>query len=160
MSSLFREFSNYVRSPDELDSRAIAFIDSRIANCENLIQQAAPEVRVFAVGLLADGMQAITKTLSSSFCRQLYLVASGTPGCLYLGRSELSRNTLIQYQTQLPSWFKPLDNNADSETPRLHLCGCNVAAGDVGAEFLAQLSLLTGAEVSASKNIYSSLVFN
>lgn len=158
MSSLFREFSNYIQTPDYPDSRAIAFIDSRIASCESLIQQAAPEVRVIVLGLLADGMEAITQTLNSSFCRQAYLVASGTPGCLYLGRNELSQNTLIQYQSQLQSWFER--PNDDAEPALLHLCGCNVAAGDVGEEFLTKLSSLTGAEISASKNVYSSRVFN
>ena len=158
MFSLSHEFYKYIRSPDYLDSRAIVFIDSRIADCENLVQQAAPEVRVIVLGLLADGMDAITKTLNSSYCRQVYLVGCGTPGCLYLGRDELSRNTLIQYQSQLQSWFEHI--SVDDVVPQLHVCGCNVAAGDVGEEFLSELNLLTGAEISASKNVYSSRVFN
>jgi len=158
MSSLSREFSEYIKSPDYLDSRAIAFIDSRIDSCENLIQQAAPEVRVIALGLLSDGIGAITQTLNSSFCRQVYLVASGTPGCLYLGKTELSWNTLIQYEPQLQSWFGHVHN--ELESPQMHLCGCNMAAGDVGAEFLTKLHSMTGAAISASENVYSSRVFN
>lgn len=158
MFSLSREFSKYTKSPKYLDSRAIAFIDSRIAGCENLVQQAAPEVRVIVLGLLAEGIKAITQTLNSSYCQQVYLVGSGTPGSLYLGNNELSRNTLIQYESQLQSWFEHID--PEEIRPQLHLCGCNVAAGDVGEEFLTKLSSLTGAEISASKNVYSSRVFN
>ena len=159
MFSLSREFSKYTKSPKYLDSRAIAFIDSRIAGCEDLVQQAAPEVRIIVLGLRSDSIKAITQTLNFSCCRQVYLVSSGTPGCLYLGKDELSRNTLVQYQSKLQSWFEHL-NLDDDELPQLHLCGSNVAAGDVGEELLSQLNLLTGAEISASKNVYSSRVFN
>jgi len=158
MSSLSRQFSEYIKSPDYPDSREIAFIDSRVSSCENLIQQAAPEVRVIVLGLLADGVEAITDVLDSSFCRQVYLVGSGTPGCMYLGRTELSRNTLIQHEFQLQSWFDRVDR--ELETPQIYLCGCNVAAGDVGSEFLVKLHSITGAVISASKNVYSSRVFN
>ena len=158
MSSLSRKFSEYVKSPAYLDTREIVFIDSRIASCENLIQQAAPEVRVIVLGLLADGIEAITETLNSSFCRRVYLVGSGLPGCIYLGKTELSQNTLIQHESRLQSWFSRVDS--DLEPPQLHLCGCNVLAGDVGAEFLTKLNRMTGAVISASKNVYSSRVFN
>ena len=156
MSSLSHKFSEYIKSPAYLDSREIAFIDSRIDSCENLIQQAAPEIRVIVLGLLADGIGAITETLNLSFCRQVYLVGSGMPGCIYLGKTELSRNTLIQYETQLQNWFGHLDR----EPTQLHMCGCNVAAGDVGAEFLIKLHSITGAAISASKNVYSSRIFD
>ena len=159
MSSLSRKFSDYIQLT-QLDSRAIAFIDSRIANCENLVQQAAPEVRVIVLGMFANGVEAITQTLNSSFCRQVYIVASGKPGCLYLGKSELSHSTLIRYQSQLQSWFEHTNVSDEFEPSQLHLCGCNVAAGDVGAEFLIKLNAIAGAEISASKNVYSSCVFN
>ena len=61
MSSLFREFSHYLQSLDSPDSREIVFIDSRVANCENLIQQAAPAVRVIVFGLGAEAIDEITQ---------------------------------------------------------------------------------------------------
>lgn len=158
MSSFSRKFSKFIKSPDSPDSRAIVFIDSRINRWEDLVQQAVPEVRVIVLGLMDDGISAITQILNTSFCREVYLVCSGSPGCLYLGGSELSWNTLIQYESKLQSWFWHLDFSAASS--QLYLSGSNVAMGDVGAEFLTKLNLMTGAAIAASTDVYSSKIFN
>lgn len=158
MSSFSRKFTKYIKSPDTNDHRPIVFIDSRINKCDDLVQQATPEVRVIVLGLLADGISAITQTLNSSFCREVYLICPGTPGCLYLGRSQLSWNTIIQYEAKLQSWFNNID--LDSESPQLSIYGCNAAAGDVGAEFLTKLNFMTKAAIAASTNVYSSPIFH
>jgi Domain of unknown function (DUF4347) len=157
MSSFYRKFSKFIKSPDFPDSRAIVFIDSRINRWEDLVQQAVPEVRVIVLGLMDDGISAITQILNTSFCREVYLVCSGSPGCLYLGGSELSWNTLIQHESKLQSWFWHLDFQAASS--QLYLSGSNVAMGDVGAEFLTKLNLMTGAAIAASTDVYSSKIF-
>lgn len=161
MSSFSRKFSEFIKSPDYPDSRAIVFIDSRINRWDDLVQQAAPEVRVIVLGLMADGVSAITQILNSSFCREVYLVCSGSPGCIYLGGSELSWNTLIQYESELQSWFCRLGLDAESTTPypQVNLSGCNVAMGDVGAEFMTKLNLITGAAIAASTDVYNSKIF-
>jgi hypothetical protein len=157
MSSFSRKFSKYIKSPDSPDSRAIVFIDSRINRWEDLVQQAIPEVRVIVLGLMDNGISAITQILNTSFCREVYLVCSGSPGCLYLGNSELSWNTLIQYESKLQSWFWHLDFHATSS--QLYLSGSNVAMGDIGAEFLTKLSLITGVAIAASTDVYNSKIF-
>ena len=157
MSSLSHRFFEYIQSANYLDRRPIVFIDSRVNNCDDLVQQASLQVRVIVLGSMTDGVKAITQTLNSSFCREVHLVCLGTPGCLYLGRSELSRNTLIQYERKLQTWFGNIDVDADS--PQLHIYGCNAAAGDVGAEFLARLNSMTRAEITASTNVYNSSIF-
>jgi hypothetical protein len=161
MTSISRKFSEFIKSPDYPDSRAIVFIDSRISRWEDLVQQAAPEVRVIVLGLMADGVNAITQILNSSFCREVHLVCSGSPGCIYLGDSELSWNTLIQYESKLQSWFGRLGLDAESTAPcfQVYLSGSNVAMGDVGAEFMAKLNAITGAAIAASTDVYSSKVF-
>ena len=158
MNSLSRKFSDYVHSSDYQARRAIVFIDSRVDRCDSLVQQATSEVRVFVLGLLADGINAVTKILNSSSCREVYFVCPGTPGCLYLGRSELSFNTLIQYESQIKSWFPYLA--VDSAEPQLHLYGSRVAVGDMGAEFVDKLKSLTGAKIAASSNVYRGGIFN
>lgn len=158
MKSLSRKFTEYVQSSDYQARKAIVFIDSRIDRCDSLVQQATSEVRVFVLDWLADGINAVTQTLNSSSCREVYLVCPGAPGCLYLGCSELSFNTLIQYESQIKSWFPP--SAADSVDPRLHLYGSRVAVGDVGAEFMGKLKSLTGAEIAASSNVYRGSIFN
>ncbi|MEO1669510.1 MAG: DUF4347 domain-containing protein [Cyanobacteria bacterium J06631_2] len=162
MNSLSRKFAEYVQSSDYQARKAIVFIDSRVDRCDSLVQQATSEVRVFVLGWLADGISAVTETLNSSSCREVYLVCPGAPGCLYLGRSELSFNTLIQHESDIKSWFQPsvADSIADSAEPQLHLYGSNVASGDVGTEFMGKLKSMTGAEIAASNNVYRGSIFN
>ncbi|MEO1692750.1 MAG: DUF4347 domain-containing protein [Cyanobacteria bacterium J06631_6] len=74
MNSLSRQFSEHIKSSDYLASKAIIFIDSRVSRCDYLVQQATPEARVFVLGLLADGINAITHTLNSSACQAVALV--------------------------------------------------------------------------------------
>ncbi|MGL5835727.1 MAG: DUF4347 domain-containing protein [Waterburya sp.] len=161
MSSFSRKFSEFIKSSDYPDSRAIVFIDSRINCWDDLVQQAAPEVRVIVLGLMDDGVSAITQILNSSFCREVHLVCLGSPGCIYLGGSELSWNTLIQYESELQNWFCRLGLDAESTAPypQVYLSGCNVAMGDVGAEFITKLNLITGAAIAASTDVYSSKIF-
>lgn len=160
MYSLSHQFAAYVRakSPDCLDSRAIAFIDSRIDRWDDLVQQVTPEVRVFVLESTNNGIGAVTQVLNNSSCRQIYLVAPGKPGCLYLGAGELSHNTLIQHESKLQSWFVPTE--VDSPTPCIHLSGCDVAAGDGGAEFVTKLNSITGAKIASSTNVYATRIFN
>lgn len=159
MYSLSREFAAYIqsKSPDYLDSRAIAFIDPRIDRWESLVQQVAPEVRVFVLELTNSGIDTVTQTLSNSSCCQIYLVAAGSPGTLKLGASELSRNTLIQHEAKLQNWFARINSSC---VPCIHISGCNVAAGDVGAEFIERLSSIIGAEIACSANVYATRIFN
>jgi Ca2+-binding RTX toxin-like protein len=65
---------------------------------------------------------------------------------LYLGNTQLSLNTFNRYASQLQKW----------NVANLLLYGCNVAAGDAGAEFIAKLQALTGAEIAASKTLTGS----
>lgn len=157
MSSLSHQFSSFVRASKNQDRRAIAFIDPNIAQCEDLIQQVSPEIRVVVLGSLTDGVKAITQALRWSYCQEVHLICSGIPGCLYLGRSELSINTLIQYESNLQSWFSHL-NITDS--PQLYLHGSNVAMGDVGTELIERLNSITGAKIYASPKTHNSKVFS
>lgn len=159
------------------DNRAIVFIDSGTPDCAAIVQKVVPEVRVIIIGLETDGVKEITQILAKSNCKKVYIIAPGYPGCLYLGKSELSLNTFIHYVLELEEWFTCItaaspQNNWDykannshrtSETsrlPTLSFYGCNVAAGDVGKEFISKLSHITKAEIAASVNIIGSEIFS
>ena len=102
-----------------------------------------PEAKAFRLDADRDGVLQITEIL---LCARetdtLHVISHGSPGCLYLGNSQLSLDSLGHYAVQLQGW--QLDN--------LLLYGCNVAAGDGGAEFIAKLHRLTGAQIAASKS--------
>ena len=161
MSSLFGQFSNSKKPSADRDNRTIVFISSNLANCDFLVQKVIPEARVIVIGSQADGINEITQILNFSYCQEIHLISHGLPGCFYLGNSELSLNTLIRYSAELRSWFsRGFHGQNASVMPRLSLYGCNVAAGDVGEEFIIKLNQITGAEISASVKITNSNVLS
>lgn len=160
MSSLSGRFSDNQKTPSNLDSRAIVFIDSRLSNCDTLIQQVILEARVIVIGLKDDGIREITRILNSTCSQEVYLISHGSPGCLYLGNSELSLNTLIHYELELQSWFRITSPDNNSSCPKLFLSGCDVAAGDAGEELMTKLNSITGAIIAASVSIISTNIFN
>ncbi|MEG4502271.1 DUF4347 domain-containing protein [Microcoleus sp. F6_B4] len=125
----------------------IVFIDAGVENADLLIEGVIPTTEVFVLDGTADGIEQISLVLQH---RQnidaVHIISHGSPGCLYLGNSQLSLDTLIHYAPQLQKW----------DVANLLLYGCNVAAGDAGAEFITKLQTLTGAEIAASKTLTGS----
>ncbi|MBE9130310.1 DUF4347 domain-containing protein [Tychonema sp. LEGE 07196] len=126
---------------------SIVFIDAGVENAELLIEGVIPTTEVFVLDGTADGIEQISLVLQH---RQnidtVHIISHGSPGCLYLGNSQLSLDTLIHYAPQLQQW----------DVANLVLYGCNVAAGDAGEEFITKLHTLTGAEIGASKTLTGS----
>ena len=135
------------------DNRIIVFVNSKLSNCAFLVQQVVPKARAIVIGSQADGIQEITRILKLSNCQEMHIITDGYPGCLYLGSTELSINTFIQYTPELKSWFEYNNINSSLDSPKICLYGSNVAAGDVGDEFITKLSQTTTAEITASANL-------
>ena len=153
MSFLFNR--SHSRELDNLDDRPIVFLDSQLSNCDFLVQKVICQARAIVINSHADGVKAITHKLKLSNCREIHIITHGFPGCLYLGSSELSINTFIQYTRELKNWFNRDRQNLSFDSPQISLYGCNVAAGDVGEEFISRLSQITKAEITASVNIFN-----
>ncbi|NEQ35126.1 MAG: DUF4347 domain-containing protein [Okeania sp. SIO3I5] len=121
-----------------------AFIDAGLENYQQLIEGILPEVQAFRLDEATDGFLQIHQILQQHpELKIVHIISHGSPGCLYLGNSQLSLDTFGRYQAQLEEW--QIDN--------LLLYGCNVAAGDAGAEFVSKLRGLTGAEIAASQTL-------
>lgn len=125
----------------------IVFIDAGVENAELLIEGVLPTSEVFVLDKTADGIEQISQVLQQ---RQnidaVHIISHGSPGCLYVGNSQLSLDTLHHYAPQLQQW----------NVTNLLLYGCNVAAGDAGEEFITKLHALTGSEIAASKTLTGS----
>lgn len=159
MSFLPRQFTNLKNFPEHRDRRGIVFINAEFSLCDALIQQISPELRVIVIGSQTNGIKEISRILNSSCCREIYIIAQGSPGCLYLGNTELSLNTLINNSSELESWFiNPTE--AMLKDHRLSLYGSNVAAGDVGSEFIGKLSSILGATIAASPRVTQNNILN
>ncbi|MBI4785145.1 MAG: VCBS repeat-containing protein [Oscillatoriophycideae cyanobacterium NC_groundwater_1537_Pr4_S-0.65um_50_18] len=129
-------------------TQTIAFIDANVDSLALLLNGVQPGVEALVLDPQQDGMLQITVALQSRphICT-VHLVAHGSPGCLQLGNTQLSLDTLAHYTSYLQAWFSA------ALTPQLHLYACNVAAGDAGAEFLSKLHGLTQASIAASAQV-------
>lgn len=132
-------------------SKIVVFIDSNVDNYQALAQGIISEAEVIILQANQDGIKQITEVLKQKQISTIHLVSHGSPGCLYLGNSQLSLDTLNQYASDLKTWFSksPL-LIGDGQGERLLLYGCNVASGDAGEEFIAKLHKITNAEIAAS----------
>ncbi|MFN6449101.1 MAG: DUF4347 domain-containing protein [Nostoc sp. DedSLP05] len=130
-------------SPKVVTGLEILFIDAFVSDAEILIEETLPGIETIILSAQRDGVEQITEVLKQRHdIETVHIVSHGAPGCLYLGNSQLSVDNLKDYASELQSWLRKNLN--------LLLYGCNVAAGDVGEEFLHQLHSLTDAKIAAS----------
>ncbi|MGF1567531.1 MAG: DUF4347 domain-containing protein [Nodosilinea sp.] len=131
-------------------SKAIVFIDANVADVQHLVDGVLPGIKVEVLSAGQDGISQISAYLQTHPANAVHIIAHGAPGCLYLGNTQLSLDTLASRADQLTQWFVSALEDSLSASPALLLYGCNVAAGDAGEEFLAKLHTLTQASIAAS----------
>ena len=125
----------------------LVFIDTGVDNYQQLFDGVVLEAQPFLIDTATDGIQQIGQILQQyPGPKTVEIISHGAPGCLYLGNTQLSLDTLKQYAPEVQLW--DIDN--------LVLYGCHVASGDAGEEFVGKLSGLMGANISASQTLTGS----
>lgn len=131
----------------------LAIVDSRVTDAPHLLRGLRSGIVAICLDPHLDGIAPITAALDRyPSITQLHVISHGSPGRLQLGNGFLDLETIDRYRSQLQRWFGGL-NGDDTHSPSLVLYGCNVAAGDAGAEFLEKLSQITGAQIAASATL-------
>ncbi|MFN6484577.1 MULTISPECIES: DUF4347 domain-containing protein [unclassified Nostoc] len=146
----------------------LVFIDTRVEDYQSLINGVISNTEVFVIDPTQNGVEQITEILATHADQNIssiHIVCHGAPGSLQLGNTYLELDTLEYHSQQLQQWqkifstsskiVKPLVTSATTVT-NLLIYGCNVADGDVGAEFIAKLHQLTGANIAASRQMIGS----
>jgi Domain of unknown function (DUF4347)/RTX calcium-binding nonapeptide repeat (4 copies) len=129
---------------------AIAFIDSGVSCYEALARAIKSSTTVVVLNSQIDRVKQITQALQQGNYQEVHLISHGSPGCLDLGNTQLSIDTLEDYTPDLKTWFS---NSVSSSSCTLLIYGCNVASGDAGAEFITKLQQQTGANIVASTSL-------
>jgi len=137
-----------------LASSLLVVIDTAVEDYPFLVDGVVPGATVLVLDRDRDGIEQTSQAILDLGCNMtsLHLVAHGSPGCLHLGNTELSLQTIESYSLHLTSWFLPFWFYAaqDSVIPTLYLYSCCAMSGEVGAELMHHLHDLTGARVAAS----------
>ncbi|MBD2417171.1 DUF4347 domain-containing protein [Anabaena cylindrica FACHB-243] len=119
----------------------IVFIDSSVSDYQTLQTGVMEGVEAVILSQNRDGIEEITEVLERhTQITTIHIVSHGSPGCLYLGNSQLNLDNISKYAELLQRW----------QSKRILLYGCNVAAGDAGEEFIRKLHEITNATISAS----------
>src|SRR4028118_1042712 len=136
----------------QLSSKAIAFIDAAVPDSQTLIDGIIPETEVIKLETNRNGLEQIAEALQGRKFSVIHIIAHGKPGCLQVGSVELSwenlRDRADNFIKTVKKWGGGLTPNAE-----VLLYGCNVAKGNIGKEFVKNLSQITGANVAASENL-------
>ncbi|HEY9628036.1 MAG TPA: DUF4347 domain-containing protein [Coleofasciculaceae cyanobacterium] len=137
---------------------SFVFIDAAVENYQSLAEGVS-DAHVYILDATGDGIKQITAILRHAAQSReaiavdsIHIVSHGAPGCLYLGNTQLSLDTLDRNASELAAWF----SGSESRDPSLLLYGCNVAVGDAGAELVDRLHQITGAEIAASNTLTGS----
>ncbi|MEG4204350.1 DUF4347 domain-containing protein, partial [Microcoleus sp. Pol7_A1] len=127
---------------------SIAFLDSALPDSQTLRNGIAAGTEVITLDAARDGVEQITAALASrSNIKSIHIISHGRPASLLLGGIELNLTNLKKYASQLQFWARSL-----AESGEILLYGCDVAAGEKGANFVQQLSQLTKAKIAASRS--------
>ena len=152
MKTLHNAHTNIVQKHTN-PTYTLVFIDSAVDDYQLLAEGVVAGAEGIVLLPDQDGVAQITATLAArKEVTTVHIVSHGSPGCLSLGSTQLSLDTLETYSSQLQAWANSLTGSA------LRLYGCHVAAGDAGAEFVERLHQLTGATIAASASPIGSAV--
>ncbi|MDP4078671.1 DUF4347 domain-containing protein [Acidovorax sp. A1169] len=130
----------------ETAAREIVFVDSRVPDLESIIGATRPGVKVVVLNSAESGVAQMAKALEGEHgLASISVVSHGDKGVLLLGNGPLFAGNLDQHQADLKAIGNALGPDGD-----LLLYGCDVGAGEAGAQFVQALSVATGADVAAS----------
>ncbi len=137
-------------------NRAVAFIDTRLADYQMLAQSLQPGTAVYELNPLQNEVSQITQVLASyQDLSQVAIFSHGSAGAVQLGDLTLDSSDLGFYSQDWQTWAKAFAANGS-----LALYGCDVAAGDAGKAFVNQLHEWIGADVAASTDLTGSATLN
>jgi VCBS repeat-containing protein len=135
-------------SSSSVSPSRLVVLDAGVDSVQSLAAGAVSGVEVLVLRGDDDGLERVSEAIAARpGLAELHIIAHGCPGSLRLGNGYLNLHSLRDQPDLLRGWG---EGKADWA---IALYGCQVAAGDAGAEFLERLHHLTGATISASTRV-------
>ncbi|WP_428001217.1 DUF4347 domain-containing protein [Acidovorax sp.] len=132
----------------ETAAREIVFVDSRVKDTDTLLKGFSPNAQVVYLKAGEDGLKQMAAALSEhGDVGAVHVLAHGSEGQMWLGTTFLDASTLAGHSETLAAIGRGMTADGD-----LLVYACNLAQGEVGAQFVSSLAALTGADVAASDN--------
>lgn len=134
----------------------LVFIDSAVQDYQSLAANLRPGIEFHLLSAGSNAIDQINQVLAErSNISGLHVISHGSEGNLQFGAGSLNLGNLSDHTSALQSWSQALTADAD-----ILFYGCDLAAGNVGKEFLQQISQITGADVAASTDLTGSAALN
>ncbi|WP_312757294.1 DUF4347 domain-containing protein [Pulveribacter sp.] len=131
-------------------ARDIIFIDSRVQDAATLLKGLPPGAELVYLKAGEDGLQQMAAALGErGDVGAVHVLAHGSEGQLWLGSTFLDQAVLQRPEVQAQLATLGLGLTADGD---LMVYACDMARGEAGAQFAADLAALTDADVAASSN--------
>ena len=124
----------------------LVVVDPRVEYPQQIIKGVKKDACILILDPQENSIEQITKRLQKQpKITSLHLISHGSPGLLYLGDQKLSLATLADYATNLKTWAKTVKS--------VVIYGCQVAAGEIGQQFLTRWHQITGTALTASTKL-------
>ncbi|ABW29507.1 VCBS [Acaryochloris marina MBIC11017] len=141
--------SPVLTSLNDLTSQRLVIIDPTIEKPQHLINGVVSETRVVVLDSKRESIPQVTQALRTDVpVTELHLVSHGAPGQIQWGNGWLTLENLGQYAVELQNWRDLLGARAT-----VFVYGCQVAAGELGQQFIQRLRQRIGATVTANKSM-------
>jgi trimeric autotransporter adhesin len=145
---LVHEFQAAAMAPAEDQSarRDVIFVDSRIQDAQQLLQDVASGTEIVYLNGQQDGLEQMTDYLAQHpLATSVQIIAHGNSGDLWLGTTYLSADNIGNFAGALSALGAELTSDGD-----ILIYACNTAEGERGLAFVDSLAALTGRDVGAS----------
>lgn len=128
--------------------RNVVFVDSRVADAQQLLQGVAANTDVVFLERNGNGVQQMAQYLAAHpGAASVQIIAHGNDGDLWLGSSYVSAENIADYGNALTQLGSNMQAGGD-----ILIYACNTAQGERGQTFVDELASLTGRDIAASND--------
>ncbi|MGY0216141.1 VCBS domain-containing protein [Endozoicomonadaceae bacterium StTr2] len=136
-------------APTSSARREVAFIDSRVADSQLLINNLPENTDIYLIDSEEDGLAAMARILDTyKDVDTLHVFSHGDVGEFRLGSATVDSQALESYASVLNQIGSALTSEGD-----ILLYGCRTGATEAGENFINRFATLTGADIAASDDL-------